>query len=30
MNALTAYVKYDNSCDSYTSMNNEQITEIPA
>ena len=28
MNALTAHVKYDDSFDRYTSLNNQQITKI--
>ena len=28
MNALTAHVKYDDSFDKYTSLNNQQITKI--
>ena len=29
MNALIAHVKYHDSSDRYTSMNNEQISEMP-
>ena len=30
MNALIAHLRYDNTSDTYTTMNNDNITEIPA
>ena len=30
MNALIAHLRYDNTSDTYTTMNNDNITKIPA